>query len=278
MLLRMLIQNFKNGRVDEKTFNEVFSNYTEKINCDKTLCDNMLDVKRSIKFFLRICHQQRILKKLNDEFWANVFHDIKSPMMSINFALRPYIEENELFGDIYHLNATNLNFIQEILDAYNFQVGAYKREIEPVDLKLVLDEQILNNKFFLKEKGLTIEKKGFKGSFIVNYYAIGILRVFSNLIVNAIKFARENTVIEIEGKKTEEGILITFSNYGEKIIDGMEDEIFEKFKTATKLKIENSNGLGLFICRRLVNDAGGKIWAENFDDGVKISVLFMKQN
>ena len=211
------------------------------------------------------------VEKNNGEFWAGVFHDLKSPMISIHFALSMHKDRSELLEEIYRLNASNLRFIQELLDYYSFENGFYHHKIGSVCLNKILEDKLAHSKYFLREKNLSVKKKGFECEYVVNFCPIGVSRIFANLISNATKFACENSEIIIAIKNVEKGVLVSFFDHGEKIPEGMERKIFEKFETTAK----NSNGLGLFICKQLTDKFGGKIWLENYKDGVRTNVLFV---
>ncbi len=94
-----------------------------------------------------------------------------------------------------------------------------------------------------------------------------IEEVFVNLIDNAMKFTPIDSPIEIEAKLDSDMIVIGIKDLGQGISPKELNKLFEKFYRGRKLTTERGLGLGLSICRSIVNAHGGKIWAENRAEG-----------
>jgi signal transduction histidine kinase len=82
--------------------------------------------------------------------------------------------------------------------------------------------------------------------------------VISNLLNNAIKFTEEGQ-ITITAKKRDNEAIISVKDTG----TGIHPEVFSKLFSKFVSKSYQGTGLGLFICRSIVESHGGKIWAEN---------------
>jgi signal transduction histidine kinase len=98
-----------------------------------------------------------------------------------------------------------------------------------------------------------------------------ITQVISNLLSNAIKFTpREGGIVSITAKEKKndndinsQQVIVSVKDNGEGIHPEMLPRLFSKFTT----KSFSGIGLGLFICKSIVESHGGKIWAENNADG-----------
>jgi two-component system, OmpR family, sensor histidine kinase VicK len=120
-----------------------------------------------------------------------------------------------------------------------------------------------------------------------------IVQVLSNILNNAVKFAKEgkvggegggggggNVYITAEKKNTGDGqqVTVRIKDTGQGIDNDMISRLFTKFAT----KSTNGTGLGLFICKSLIEAHGGTIWAENNKDGKGATFAFslptMKEN
>lgn len=295
MLFRNIAKKFLHGVEDKKVYDQIFDNYLSEIDCHKLTCEAMQSQRKLIHFFVKMHKRQNEIKKNNDEFWAGVFHDIKSPMMSINFALSELLHsyensgvlktdrdaspvEQEILFDIYNFNLSNLNFIQNLLDAYKFEHGVYLDTKETINLKEMFSKLTNDFKYYIKEKRLKFHLD-IAGDLTVQHSSFGLLRLFSNLILNAIKFATANTVIEIKATKHDKSIFISIKNKGKKIKESALKSIFQKFHTGfsndkSPQSVQNaSNGLGLYVCAQIIQKTkGGKIWAQNMEDGVSFNV------
>jgi signal transduction histidine kinase len=94
-----------------------------------------------------------------------------------------------------------------------------------------------------------------------------VSQVISNLLDNAFKFTKEGEMIEMEIKKEsidcQKYAVITIQDNGR----GIHTEILPKLFTKFATKSEKGTGLGLFICKNIVEAHGGTIWAKNNDGG-----------
>jgi len=94
------------------------------------------------------------------------------------------------------------------------------------------------------------------------------LRVFQNLIANAIKYAKMDATprIQISASPFEQGWLFTVSDNGIGMKPDYCEQIFEPFKRLHSPSEYSGTGMGLAICRKIVTAAGGRIWAESEPD------------
>ena len=103
-------------------------------------------------------------------------------------------------------------------------------------------------------------------------------QIFINLIDNAVKYGESKEVIRIVGRRRPEGALFYVENRPAQRLAGEELEaVFEPFYRADKnySREQGSSGLGLSICRKITGEHGGRIWAENTEDGrVRFYVFF----
>jgi len=109
-----------------------------------------------------------------------------------------------------------------------------------------------------------------------------IIQVINNLLNNAIKFTQKGTIsISLESKKKQEGDddgggdndynLIIVKDTGKGIDPGILSNLFTKFATKSESR---GTGLGLFISKNIIEAHGGKIWAQNNNDGIGATFAF----
>jgi len=92
-----------------------------------------------------------------------------------------------------------------------------------------------------------------------------VQHVLMNLVVNATKFSPPDAPIDIAVSRDGDGVFISVTDHGTGIPADKRDRIFEKF-----VRLQDGGvgvGLGLFICRALVESMGGRIWADEGPDG-----------
>ncbi len=100
----------------------------------------------------------------------------------------------------------------------------------------------------------------------VDYFQIE--QVFINLISNSTKYSPEGTVISIHAHQTDDAVLqVMVSNQGPQVAPEDLERIFDKFHRVTAADRVTGAGLGLSICKGIIEAHGGRIWAENLDTG-----------
>jgi len=93
-------------------------------------------------------------------------------------------------------------------------------------------------------------------------------QVFTNLISNGIKFSPAGTTISISAKRqSDHSICAVVKNQGPGVSEEYLEKIFDKFFRVTAAERVSGIGLGLSICKGIVQAHGGRIWAENQPDG-----------
>ena len=98
-----------------------------------------------------------------------------------------------------------------------------------------------------------------------------IYQVISNLLNNAIKFTREDTIIIARVEKRDSYVIVSIKDSGTGIDPEIMPRLFAKFATKSEI---GGMGLGLFISKSIIEAHGGKIWAENNPDGEKGATFY----
>lgn len=102
---------------------------------------------------------------------------------------------------------------------------------------------------------------------LVNCDASLIERVLINLLENAHKYAGASATITLRARAKEHWLEIDVTDNGPGIINGAEKTIFDKFSRGNKESAIPGVGLGLAICRAIIEVHEGQIWAENVVQG-----------
>jgi signal transduction histidine kinase len=216
--------------------------------------------------------QLKIHDKIMNEFINVASHELRTPIqpiLGISRVLRSKIKNDEQLAllDIIIRNAKRLQRLTEdILDVARIESRSLKLNNELFELNGIILNVIqdvkdridnLKVKLLYDVKGDIIPVEADKGRMI---------QVISNLLNNAIKFTKEGSIsINIERKEDNQHVIISVKDTGEGINPEILPILFSKY--ATKSFEGSGLGLGLFICKSIVEAHGGKIWAENNSDG-----------
>lgn len=210
------------------------------------------------------------------DFLANVSHEIRTPMNAIlgmtEFMLADQVEPEQEEGlQIVQASAHSLlAVINDILDFSKIEAGKF--ELDPIDFDLgdTLDGTVKMLTLRAQQKGLHLRGAIASGVPSAIVGDAGRLRqVLVNLIGNAIKFTSHGEVVVRVGLEshTAEGVMLHFTvaDTGIGIPADKLGAVFEPFVQAdgSTTRKYGGTGLGLTICRRLVELMGGRIWAES---------------
>ncbi|MFO7795818.1 MAG: PAS domain S-box protein [Promethearchaeati archaeon] len=227
----------------------------------------------------------RRLDNLKNEFIQNAAHELKTPLISISgytdYLLMKHKDniDSEVKNDlaIIKKNVKRLeNLMNQLFEVMKIDDQKLKLKKEKVQIRHLVEECIKDLSYQIKEKNHNI-LLDIENQMTLNVDPERISQVFTNLISNAIKFTKENGIIKISGEeKDNHKFLFKVEDNG---LGLSEDEIkrlfrkFERIKSPLKHEIKyRGTGLGLYICKGIINSHGGEIWAESpgLNKGTKI--------
>ncbi len=217
------------------------------------------------------------LKKLEqsyselEEFTHIASHDLKSPLRSISgfaYLLQKKYQnqidpEADQYLDFIISSAAHMHEVIEALLKYS-RVGNKADQFETTDLNLVLETTLENLSQEIKENDARIESAPLP---TIRADKISLIQLFQNLIANAIKFrSKKPPVIKIECEKSDDVWQFKFIDNGIGIEQHYHDKIFFPFQRLEERQ-QPGLGLGLAICKKVVNVHDGTIRFENNPKG-----------
>ena len=200
-------------------------------------------------------------------FLANMSHEIRTPLNAIVglselLAAANTEEEKQKYLEILHTNSELLlQLVNDILDLSKIEAGTLEFVYSDVDINLLLNdlEQLFRMKIGSNSPVRIITEPGLS-SCMVHTDRNRIAQVVSNFVSNAIKFTTEGS-IRIGYQSSENGLRFYVSDTGSGISADKLEGVFDRFVRLQSDK--NGNGLGLSICKTIVNKLGGEIGAES---------------
>jgi signal transduction histidine kinase len=205
------------------------------------------------------------LDKMKLQFISSISHELRTPLTPIRAQLQRLLtkdiskkERKEALGMILRNSIRLDRLISDLLAVNRIQSNRLMIKKRPASLGDVVKEAIENQHILAKEKGITIINKIPKLN--VSIDKDRILEVFINLINNAIKYSTKGQII-IEAKKQKGNALVSVKDNG---IGISKENIDKLFKIFGQIKLEKPGvGLGLFICKGIIEAHGGKIWVKS---------------
>ncbi|PKL88500.1 MAG: hypothetical protein CVV23_09930 [Ignavibacteriae bacterium HGW-Ignavibacteriae-2] len=216
------------------------------------------------------------LKKSNtekDKFFSIIAHDLRSPFNSL-LGLSEFLVQdiNELTPeeiksyaiDINAASKNVFNLLENLLQWSLIQTDRIEQNSEIININELVKQIILLLKKNAELKGVLIQSKILNDCFVIaDKNMIG--SVIQNLVSNAIKFTNQGDCITIAANAQQENVLISISDTGIGMTEEIRSKLFRiDYHHSTRgTKDESGTGLGLILCKELVEKNNGKIWVES---------------
>jgi light-regulated signal transduction histidine kinase (bacteriophytochrome) len=211
------------------------------------------------------------LRRSNEELEQFAYvssHDLQEPLRMISSYLqllqRRYEGNLDEKADKYIHFAVDgafrmQNLINDLLDFSRVTTKA--SEPEPTDCELVLNQVLANLETFIEENEATVSHCSLPE---VMADSTQLVQVFQNLIINGIKFhSEEAPKIQISAEKKAREWLFSVQDNGIGIDPHYSEKIFEVFKRLHRKEDYPGTGIGLAICKKIIERHGGNIWVES---------------
>jgi PAS domain S-box-containing protein len=255
----------------------------QKINSELTTAREELtflnrDLEKKVKE--RTADVEKLLKQ-KDEFIGQLGHDLKTPLTPLNILL-PIVREREQdpqLKELLEVIFKNINYMKNLviktlalarLNSPNTQLS-----LQDIDLSIQLRD-ILDLEIPLFQGKNIIFKNNIPTDTIVQVDLLQIRELFDNLISNAVKYSQEDEVkITFDAKQIDDFIIVSVKDTGIGLESDQIQHIFDEFYKVDFARHDlQSTGLGLSICKRIVEKHGGRIWVESQGKGKGSTFFF----
>lgn len=213
-------------------------------------------------------------EQLRNTLLSAISHDLRTPLAAIVGASSSLIRDDdkldehdrhELGQAIYDEAIRMAGLANNLLDMARIQAGAIVLNRQWQPLEEVIGGALAGLSVRLENHPVTVKLP--HDLPLVEIDSLLIERVFANLLENAVKYTPSGTAIEISASAEQKELVITVADKGHGIPAGEEKRIFEKFHRVASEGNQGGAGLGLAICRAIVDAHGGRIWADNVLSG-----------
>jgi signal transduction histidine kinase len=215
---------------------------------------------------------ERNARRQREEFVSMMTHDLKSPLTvvmgyiqgirigmygEVGGQLRTVIQKLEQSG-------TKLQqMIDEMLDLYRLEMGMLTINRQPSSLSTILEGCCRDNQRVAQARGILLELGGLEGLPEMAVDAKQLLRVFNNLIGNALKFTAADGVVTITSSYDDGMFSVTVADTGIGIPREDLSRIFTKYYRSAGASGIKGSGLGLAISKAIIEAHGGSIEVES---------------
>jgi signal transduction histidine kinase len=213
------------------------------------------------------------LDRLRTHFLAIASHDLKAPLAAVQSYLQVILggfvgelgdRQREMLSRSSIRIKELLNLINDLLDATRIEAGQIVQEMEPIDLRAVVESALENVCGPAEEKGLKLELELPERLPPIEASARRLEQVLTNLLNNALQFTPSGGEVRLSVEDLEDEVRVTVRDVGIGISPEDLPRIFEEFYRSKGVETKGA-GLGLAIARKIVEAHGGRIWAESPD-------------
>ncbi len=212
------------------------------------------------------------LDKLKSEFLSFASHQVKTPITVVKGYASLIAEGNygqvsekikEVALRIVGASDRMVSLVNSILDSRKIEEGRMEYKFGEVEVVALTNSVVADLRSMAERKGLSLNVKLDLEKLIVKADEEKLRQVIQNLLDNAIKYTDEGW-IEVGLEKEADSLLISISDSGRGISQGLLPRIFEQWTRDSKVVREiQGTGLGLYIAKEIVVAHGGEIWAES---------------
>lgn len=214
----------------------------------------------------------RRLEDVRRDFVANASHELKTPLTAIrgysetllNDDLPP--ETRRRFTETLSANVSRLqNILDDLLDLSRIESGGWILEYEVMHLADVIEDAWQPLAAMAAEKEVRLEVDIRKDAQHIVADRAAIRQILSNLLSNAARYSPSGGATVVRASRSRNNVHIEVSDSGSGVPEAHLTRIFERFYRVdpARSRSDGGTGLGLAIVRHLVEQHGGRVWAES---------------
>jgi signal transduction histidine kinase len=219
------------------------------------------------------------LFKLKDEFLSIASHDLKNPLFVI--VCQAYLiqskvppgtpmteEAYDMINKISQHARTMQQIIADFLDFQSVEEGHIKLATKELDLNTIAQRIVENQQSYAADKDISLQFVPDEQLPCVTADGNRIEQVVQNLVGNALKFNPRGGEVEVRTHGLENAVLLEVSDRGPGLSPDDLQRVFNKYGKLSRTPTggEKSSGLGLAICKKMVDLHGGEIGVRNNPD------------
>jgi PAS domain S-box-containing protein len=234
---------------------------------------NYMDVKGGRFFvFIRDITGRKKLDELKDEFIGLVSHEMRTPLTVIIGALHTVLTEETRLSD-----DERSQLLQDAIweaEALSHLLSNLLELSRAQSERLLLHRESINVEALVHDVVGKMEQQSSDHKFVVNVRSklprlyvdpVRLEHILRNLLENAVKYSPKDSRITVSVKPQKENLVVAVKDQGIGISPRDQDKLFKPFE---RLGFSQANtvkgvGLGLLVCRRLVEAHGGRVWVES---------------
>ena len=261
---------------------------SEEVNLLQTIGNQLGVAVQKSRLFEETARQALELERANKmqaDFTAMIAHDLRSPLMNISGAAEVMMhgmfgsvneEQKQWLSKILGNSRSLVNLVSDFLDISKLEAGYVDVAKQAVELSGLIQKALDNFLILAQEKQISLTNSVHPSMPWIHADPRRLDQVLGNLLSNAIKFTEKGGVIEVGAARANETHAeIWVKDTGVGIPQTEIGNLFEKYRQCSNIRESGhqGTGLGLVICKMVVQAHGGRIWVES-EEGKGSSFYF----
>jgi len=248
------------------------SDYVIKPLIEEELIARVRNLINGKHFYMEAVMQRQRAESANtakSEFVAHMSHELRTPLNAIlgfsqllmSDPSLPLVESQQQdMNEITQAGKHLLSLIDDILDLSKVEAGELSFNIKEVTLNKIITDAISQISPFAKEHAIEIKPHSIPGNLSVIIDPVRLQQVVLNLLSNAIKYNQKQGSVSLLYKVLDNGFIrIGVKDTGIGLSEEQQAQLFVPFNRVGQSANIEGTGLGLVICRRLIEGMGGEI-------------------
>lgn len=231
---------------------------------------------RGAVFTVRDVSREYEINRMKSEFVSIVSHQLRTPLSAIKWFLETLIEnkqgdpvserQQDYMEQAFQSNERMISLINDLLNVSRLEAGKIRNERETVEIAAIVASVVKEIDTFAHANNVTIDCSFCDGPLPEVLVDPGKVRqVIQNLISNGVKYSKGKSTLKIDATVEKTHIVFSIADQGIGISPEDQERLFEPFfraGNAIATQAEGS-GLGLYICKMLLEMNEGEIWVES---------------
>ncbi|WP_445249066.1 hybrid sensor histidine kinase/response regulator [Microcoleus sp. OTE_8_concoct_300] len=233
-------------------------------------CANVQLAAQNVQLSQEIQERQQAEANLKMLLHA-VSHDLRSPLSGMSLLLRSRLNDagsniaidRRTMEVMVQSCSRQLQLIESLTATQQFDVKSASLAMKPLSLPTLVQNILIERLPILNQHRVKVKQLFAADLPLVNADAQQLWRVFGNLIDNAVKYNQSGFILTVEAKKEGEMVRCTVADNGTGISPQQCARLFEPYTRGVGVSLRQGLGLGLYICRQIVEAHGGEIGVDS---------------
>lgn len=234
------------------------------------------EMEGTLQNFNNMLDQLHEKERIRKTFVSTLTHDLRTPLIAQKHVIEFFQDESlkekmgnkgaSLLTGLSTSNETLLKMVNQLLETYQYEDGKIQLRLELLNLHDLIENCLAEMEGLAQKKNIQMVNRIPQVFQRVEGDKSQLKRVFTNLIGNAIENIDFNDIISISSTELGTCVEIQVHDSGPGIEPDVLPQVFERYYSGQGLRQKLGSGLGLYICKMIIERHGGKIMVESDKD------------